>query len=387
MEVRVTISDAILQWILRTIQLDTLPPTISKYLTKLINGEQMPTFNQVQEISQATRIPLGYFFLQEPPKESIPLMGYRTVESVSFDRPSRNLIDTIHDMEMVQAWTREHMIIEGIDMPACVGIFKGNNDYFACAEIVRNVLNIREDWFVVCKNAYDSYRFMRNAISNAGVLVMMNGIVGSNTHRPLEIEEFRAFAMIDEYAPLIFINASDSINGRLFSLLHEFAHVCVGENDLFNDRKSEATSVRPIEVLCNAVTAEILVPKSLFLSMWDEHILDYTEKETIEILAKHFKCGTTVIARKALDNRKISRGLYHEMADLAIIKYKEKGKPDKPGGDHYKTAASRIDRRFFQMLMDSVADGRTQYTDAFRLTNTNNYTFDGVAAKLIGGVQ
>ena len=45
---------------------------------------------------------------------------------------------------------------------------------------------------------------------------MMSGIVGNNTHRPLNIDEFRAFSVIDEYAPLIFINSNDSINGKLF---------------------------------------------------------------------------------------------------------------------------------------------------------------------------
>ena len=67
---------------------------------------------------------------------------------------------------------------------------------------------------------------------------MMSGIVGNNTHRPLDVEEFRALSVIDAYAPLIFINSNDSINGRLFSLLHEFSHICIGENSLFNDRYS-----------------------------------------------------------------------------------------------------------------------------------------------------
>ncbi|MGE4585603.1 MAG: hypothetical protein AB7C91_13215 [Sphaerochaeta sp.] len=55
-------------------------------------------------------------------------------------------------------------------------------------------------------------------MSEAGVIVMMNGVVRNNTHRPLSIEEFRAFALIDSFAPLIFINATDSASGRLFSL-------------------------------------------------------------------------------------------------------------------------------------------------------------------------
>ena len=391
MQAKINISTAILQWVLRTIQPETLPPQISEYLTKWLEGEKEPTFNQVEKVSQATGIPLGYFFLQIPPHEDVPLMEYRTVNSISFEKPSRNLIETIHDMEMVQDWTREHMISESLSPVACVGIFKGNRDSAVCADIIRNVLGIKIDWFFSCRTVDESYRYIRNAISATGVLVMMNGIVGNNTHRPLEIEEFRAFVLIDDYAPLVFVNTNDSGNGRLFSLLHEFAHICIGENDFFNDRHSTAASVKPEEALCNAVAAEILVPNNLFLQQWDEYIKNNTEKATIEILAKYFKCGMTVIARRALDNRKISGDLYHEVAAIAIKRYNDKRQRDKEngtsGGDYYRTAASRIDRRFFQMLANSVAEGRTQYTDAFRLTNTNRSTFARLAENQIGGVQ
>ena len=69
MQAKVNISTAILQWISRTVQLDTLPPQISEYLTKWTNGEKEPTFNQVEKVSRATGIPLGYFFLQTPPQD------------------------------------------------------------------------------------------------------------------------------------------------------------------------------------------------------------------------------------------------------------------------------------------------------------------------------
>ena len=390
MQVKVNISAAVLQWVMQTIQLDSLPPKIVEYLSKWIKGEKEPTFNQIETVSNATGIPLGYFFLQQPPQESIPLMEYRTVKSVAFDEPSRNLIETIHDMEMVQDWTREHMKAENMPTPDCVGMFRHEKSFTKCATIIRKLLGLTEDWFLNSKTVDDSFRFIRNAISSIGVLVMMNGIVGNNTHRVLDIEEFRAFAMIDEYAPLIFVNTNDSGNGRLFSLLHEFAHICIGESDFFNDRNNAATPVRPVEVLCNAIAAEILVPQKIFLKEWREFISIYSEKETIEVLAKYFKCGITVIARKALDNKKISSDLYYEMAALAIKRYSDKRRRDKErgvgGGDYYRTAATRIDKRFFLMLTNSVEEGKTLYTDAFRLTNTNRTTFAKLAHSQMGGV-
>ena len=93
---------------------------------------------------------------------------------------------------------------------------------------------------------------------------MMNGIVGKNTHRVLDVNEFRAFAMVNEWAPLIFINGADSAGGKLFSLFHEVVHLWIGENDLYNDRRYSINGTKPVEVMCNAVAGELMVRKLYF---------------------------------------------------------------------------------------------------------------------------
>lgn len=118
---------------------------------------------------------------------------------------------------------------------------------------------------------------------------MMNGIVGSNTHRSLDINEFRAFTMIDKYAPLIFINANDSSNGRLFSLAHEMTHIWLGVNSFCNDYQHPISGISSLEVLCNAVAAELLVPIEMFNISWREDKTDDIEE--------NIRCGTTVVFR------------------------------------------------------------------------------------------
>lgn len=95
----------------------------------------------------------------------------------------------------------------------------------------------------------------------------------------------------------------------------------------------------------------------------------------------------TVIARKALDHRFITKQLYAKVSQLAVQLYNEHKKKAKEssGGDFYKTAVSRIDQRFFRMLVGSVAEGRTLHSEAFRLTNTTRSTFHELREQAGGG--
>ncbi|MBQ8835828.1 MAG: ImmA/IrrE family metallo-endopeptidase [Oscillospiraceae bacterium] len=387
MKVNVNISKETLGWIMANINFDALSSQIAGRLMSWYSGEKVPTFNQIEEASRATGIPLGYFFLNTPPKEDRTLLEYRTVDSLELEKPSRNLLDTIHDMEQIQEWARNQMVTDGFSELEFVGSMADANEVATFVSQIRRVLDLPRDWFTSFKTPADSFRFLRSKISDAGVIVMMNGIVGNNTHRPLEINEFRAFAIADEYAPLIFINTNDSINGKLFSLLHEFAHILIGKNNFFNDRYSAHGRVNQIETICNAAAAEVLVPSDLFVEKWNEVFSENDTKTTISALAKYFKCGITVIARKALDHGYITSQEYTQISQLAVYLYNEQRKKAKenPGGDYYRNAASRIDQRFFRMLAGSVAEGKTLYSDAFRLTNTNRTTFRELIQQAGGG--
>lgn len=391
MQVNVNVSSEILDWVITHIQADTLSNKIVKYLNLWVSGEKKPTFNQIEQVSKATGIPLGYFFLQTPPDEDLSIVEYRTIDSIKLKNPSRNLIDTLHDMDQVQTWMHDYLISEDSTPLGFVGSLESVSSVEVFAQKIRNLLDISVDWYKTSPTSEDSFNLIRAAISNTGTIVMMSGIVENNTHRPLNIEEFRAFSIIDAYAPLIFINSNDSINGRLFSLLHEFSHICIGENSLFNDRCSTGRKVKKTETICNAVAAEILVPQEIFAKRWNLTAQENDTEQIIEILAHDFKCGITVIARKAYENEFIDYHLYQKTAQRAVQIYNDARKRKKEqggnGGNFYRTAVSRIDQRFFAMLVSSVYEGKTLYTDAYRLTNTNRSTFARLVDNVGGGTK
>lgn len=262
---------------------------------------------------------------------------------------------------------------------------KGIKDVKFIVDRMRRDLELEDTWYEKTKDAREAFGYIRTQLEGCSVVVMMSGIVGKNTHRALDVEEFRAFAMVDDWAPLIFINAADSNGAKLFSILHEAAHIWLGRDDLFNDRQSRILDVNDIELMCNAVAGELMVPQNIFLDMWNMCNMEVLEK--ITELAKYFRCGEVVIARKAIDCKKIEKNIYNQVVQTAIENYrlmKENGQTD--GGNYYNTMGSRLDGCFVRALCESINMGRTTYTEAYRLTNTSRKTFSEVAQRL-GGVE
>lgn len=381
MTTAVSIAPEILDWICKNIPVTSENQKAFTFLEQWKKGEKTPTFNKVEEVSKALHIPLGYFFLRQPPQEDYSFLQYRTVKSEQFATPSRELIDTVHDMISIQDWMHEYVKRTETRPLPIVGAGAHDTSVEALTTRIRNDLDIGNNWYEFSRDADASFKYLREKGEAAGIIIMMNGIAGNNTRRSLNIEEFRAFTLIDEYAPLIFINATDTKNGRLFSLVHEIAHVWVGQNSVYNGNDFIINDQSYIETKCNAVAAELLAPKEYFVNMWSS-IQSRNAADAVCQIARYFKCSTVVVARRALDQKYITKEVYDDIAAIAIAKSCEV-KTNSPGGDYYATMATRLDTRFLFALASSIIDGTTLHTDAYRLTKTNRTTF----SKLLESVR
>ena len=385
MSVSVEISPAVLAWVGQQISAKN-DTQITALLSRWMNKEEKPNTKTIRRVSQATHIPFGYFFLKYPPQEECDLIHCRTINSTSIKTQSRDFIDVYNSMLNVQNWMSEYnRETLGLEPLSFVGRYNENNSPMEIAVNIRHELELSEDFFIQEKSSESCFNYLRKRISESGILVMKNAVVGSNTHRKLDIKEFRAFTIINNYAPLIFINGNDTKTGKLFSLAHELAHIWIGSNSLFNDLYSNL-SVSKSEQICNAVAAEILVPISIFKYKWTESKIDSIAK--ISILADVFHCSKLVIARRALDLKFINQKTYTDIQSQTRTQL-ETSPPDSKskfgGGSFYNTLKSNWDKNFILALDYSTKAGTTPYLDAYRLTGFKSKTFQNLVDQLNQG--
>jgi Zn-dependent peptidase ImmA (M78 family) len=198
---------------------------------------------------------------------------------------------------------------------------------------------------------------------------MCSGVVLNNNRRKLNADEFRGLALADDLAPLVFINGADTKAAQMFTLTHELAHLWLGESAL-SDVAPASTPSQQIEVWCNRVAAEFLVP----LRVLREELPVRDPLTHVSRLAQRFKVSTLVILRRILDAGVISRERFQEAYDqeLAHLRARPKGS----GGNFYLTQAARVSKRFARGLVTSTLEGQTLYRDAFRMLGiTKEATF------------
>ena len=364
--IKAPVKRELIQWACERSRRD--PADLAERFPKLEDwqsGDDSPTLKQLEKFAAATHTPFGYFFLAQPPVETLPIPDFRTLGSARIKRPSPDLLDTIYLCQQRQDWYRQHARLMGEDPRAFVGSATINDSVVATAAAIRTALKLDLQERSNLPTWEDALRRLIEHADHLGVLVMTSGIVASNTHRQLDTAEFRGFALSDDLAPLIFVNGTDTKNGQQFTLVHELAHLWLGQSALSDSTPLSTYGSLTVEQWCNAVAAEVLVPLAGFST-------SYRRKEAIAVelrrLSRQYKVSSLVILRRMFDAGGLSRARFNAAFDaeleriMAAMALKKAG-----GGNFYFTTAARVSPRFARAILASTWEGRSTFTEAFRL--------------------
>lgn len=361
---RVEVSPAMLRWARERAGLDA--EALAHRFPKLTDWEDEdktahPTLKQLEDFAKATHAPIGYLFLPKPPVERVPIPDFRTVENRRIGRPSPDLLETVYLCQQRQEWYRDFARSVREEPLAFVGSSAVESNIEETAATIRHALHFDIEERRQMATWTDALRRFIELADALGVLVMVNGVVGSNNYRKLDPDEFRGFALSDNFAPVVFINGADTKSAQMFTLAHELAHLWLGESAL-SDTEPVSAPTHRVENWCNRVAAELLVPLAVFRNVYQR---GEALQQALPRLAKHFKVSTLVILRRIHDAGGLTRDelwqAYRE--ELDHLREIQKGS----GGDFYLTLGARVGKRFARALVASTLEGQTLHRDAFRL--------------------
>lgn len=376
---RVAVNEHVLRWAIERAHLtpDHLLPDFPK-IQEWLSGATQPTVAQLQTLAKRTLTPFGYLFLSKPPVERLPIEHFRTADDRAPARPSAELLATVWAMQRRQSWLREYLIEKGERPLGFVASARRDDQIGAVAKKMRAALGFTAGWASGQRTWTDALRFLREAMDAAGIIVVVNGVVGNNTHRPLDPNEFRGFVLVDKYAPLAFVNGRDSKAAQMFTLGHELAHVFFGSNAAFDLREMQPANDET-ERACNQVAAEFLVPAAELREVW---VPDQDIDSALQAMARHFKVSELVVARRALDLSLMGRDAFLRFYENRQNYYRQTAGSAAPGGDFYASQNLRVGRRFGVAVVEAVANNELLYSEAFELTGLHGKTFAQFATNL-----
>lgn len=378
---RIPVNPELLTWARERAGLDTLElagrfPKLSEWEA----GELQPTLRQLEDFARAVHVAVGLLFLPAPPDEPLPIPDFRTVGDRELKRPSPNLLDTIYICQQRQDWFRDYARIHSLPALDFIGTARVQNSPLEVAEAMRQTLELNIAQRQRLPTWTDALRQLISKMEDAGVLVMASGVVGSNSRRKLDVEEFRGFALADDLAPLVFINGADSKAAQMFTLAHELAHLWLGESGI-SDPVAGRLAESGIERWCNAVAAEFLMPLAM---LQQDYQAGTPIADEIQRLARSFKVSTLVALRRLYDAGFIDEPTlwqsYRE--ELARIRALDRG--GSGGGDFYRTLGARTGKRFARAVLSSTLEGQTLFQDAFRMLGVRKTSTFYEAARELG---
>jgi len=349
------------------------------------NGEDFPTIRQAQTLAKAYRRPFALFFLPDVPTDFQPLQDFRKTGSKELSTSS---IFIIREIQQKQAWISEVNEDNNENRVPFIGRFTIKDNPVLVAKDILATLNINP---LNYKSNNPIIEWIDKAESN-GIFISRTSFIHSRLK--LDSNEIQGFAIADDFAPFIFINSDDWNAPQLFTLVHELSHLWIAETGISNDVEPSIKNIgdyNPIELFCNEVAANALMPKE-FIDSLDSKAFD-NAKEVFKN-AKMIGVSSFALLVRALNLNIISLSAYKQLKQLADIEYneflkreeakkiKQKEKEKRGGPNYFLLQLNRNSRLFTQTVLDAFRGGVIEPSMASNLLDVKVNKFPKLEAQM-----
>ena len=273
------------------------------------DGADRPSIAQVRKLGEIYKRPLAVFFLQEPPKDFDAQREFRRLPGVTPQNESPEMRLALRTALFRREAARELYDQLGEEVPTFDAKAEPSENAETVGNRIREILGITWDAQLAWPSAHAALNGWRAAVERFGILVFQSG--------EMTVDEMRGISIPHGPLPVILLNSGDAPHGRIFTLLHEFAHILLTNaghetSSLEGQRKPED---QRLERISNRFAAAALLPREQFL----EEIRRYPgavegDEDSLRRLAfRRLKVSPEAILRRLVELGRTKSGVYRMM--------------------------------------------------------------------------
>ncbi|TCA65336.1 ImmA/IrrE family metallo-endopeptidase [Rhizobium leguminosarum bv. viciae] len=334
----------------------------SDRLTMLEAGKVEPSRPLLLKMAALYRRPILTFYLANPPAVAARGEDFRTLPA-DFAQRDAALVDTLlrevrARQDMVRAVLEAE---EEADRLGFVGSLQGQRDPEAIAAAIRRSLDF--DLQIFChgsgRGTPRGFAYLRDRVEAAGIFVLLIGNLSSH-HSALNVELFRGFALADPVAPFVVINDRDSEQAWSFTLLHELAHIWLGQTGVSGGGPSNA-----VETLCNDVAGSILLPTAEIAA--EDNLAGAAQERIaarISAIAESRQVSHSMVAYKLYREGIIDQRMWSSVTALFRQRWlrskaaqRDRARESEGGPSYYIVRRHKLGNRLVELAKRMLADG------------------------------
>jgi Zn-dependent peptidase ImmA (M78 family) len=319
-------------------------------------GEIVPTIAQLRAAAKLYKRALAVFFLPEPPKDFDTLRDFRRLPGGTAGEWSPGLHADYRRAHAQREYVLEIAEIDESPPPTDWRIDPLPESDDALAAAAREKL-LRLSPLSLPKGAgspYDHLNVWVAGLEQAGVLVM------ATSGGQVDVSEMRGFSLYFDQVPVIVVNGADGVRGRLFTLLHEYAHLLLhtsGLCDTVTDTHA-TTPNRKLEARCNAIAAAILMPSAAVLAQPEvvarKNARSSWTYESLAAAAAPFGVSAEAMLRRLLELGRVDPAFYRAKRDEFRARYEEEERSSRAtGGNWYRNAVRDRGKGYVRLVTDA----------------------------------
>lgn len=366
-----------LKWARETLSISTkevidqlnIKNVTEELLTIWENGTEFPPVYIAKKLAKFYGINLVVLYLPRIPQKIKPLKDFRRMDSLPF---SRNFIFLMRSIQEKQEVLKELLIENGHTALPIVGSVSIEQGVPGLVQALQD--NISK-YLKLKKKAEDNLKPITRLLESLGISVSFSNSFNGHYLSAVSPKEVRGFAIADKVAPFIFVNSKDSKNAQLFTLLHEFCHILLGETGV---GEQSHNADKRIEILCNQATADFLIPSQRFeqaLKVMPSKDLD----DTVYELTHLFPVSSLSVLVKMFSIGKLA----YQNFETAYIRHKESFEQILQQESRQKKSSKIVlktdlrlfrqnGKRFTYIVLDGLQKGKIGFTEACSALGVSN---------------